>query len=359
MSPKPAEHRIWPKRIAATCTVAAVFVVIWTLRSTITNVPHSMTDHAGSDVHAPKIIKTDSSPASEQADVSRTDDPVQGVPSERDWAAEFARRDQAVASVIEDAIRQMDYQDAEITVGCVGHLVYLTGKVGRLGDADLAESLARTLSDRRTIVNLLAGPKYSDNQAIANQVAKSIRLVGLREYDIDITCKEGIATLRGTVSREMDRAATERAAMQVGGVKRVDNLLKVSDGKGQRFVDNQPTNMCTLLTAPFFLNLQLGLNCLCLPNATVAVGNEAGSHNESIRSQVASEIVGALAENGSKTWVIFVTFADGTASLSGTVESEEMRRTAERAAGSVPGVTKVTSNFGIGPAQFTVEPLHR
>ena len=68
-----------------------------------------------------------------------------------------------------------------------------------------------------------------DDNAIATEIqAKLFADSVLKTRDIHVTSQKGVVTLTGTVGTELERAAVERLAGQVSGVKSVTNQLTVS-----------------------------------------------------------------------------------------------------------------------------------
>jgi osmotically-inducible protein OsmY len=63
--------------------------------------------------------------------------------------------------------------------------------------------------------------------AVARQVAQSLADAGLLNYDIEVRCTSGVATLLGQVDTPAQRQAAAQAASQVPGVKTVHNGLTV------------------------------------------------------------------------------------------------------------------------------------
>jgi hypothetical protein len=63
--------------------------------------------------------------------------------------------------------------------------------------------------------------------AMARQVAQSLADAGLLNYDIEVRCTSGVATLLGQVDTPAQRQAAAQAASRVAGVKTVHNGLNV------------------------------------------------------------------------------------------------------------------------------------
>jgi hypothetical protein len=69
----------------------------------------------------------------------------------------------------------------------------------------------------------------SDNQRMADSIAARLRQSGLlRQYDVDISFRDGVAELRGSVADAAQRGEVVRLVQDVAGVQRVvDNLTVV------------------------------------------------------------------------------------------------------------------------------------
>ena len=73
-----------------------------------------------------------------------------------------------------------------------------------------------------------AAPKTSNDTAVARQVAQSLADAGLLNYDIEVRCTNGVATLIGQVDSPAQRQAAAQAASRVPGVATVHNGLSVA-----------------------------------------------------------------------------------------------------------------------------------
>ena len=83
--------------------------------------------------------------------------------------------------------------------------------------------------------NSLPAPR-STNQQLADAVARQLRQGGqLRDYRIDIVCREGLVELSGTVTGQAQRDEALRLVQGVPGVERVlDRLTLPSDAAVQQ-----------------------------------------------------------------------------------------------------------------------------
>ena len=67
----------------------------------------------------------------------------------------------------------------------------------------------------------------TNNQEVAENIARALRLARLPGSDIDITVSGGVATLSGQVADERSKAMATQFVGSVPGVVRVDNQLQV------------------------------------------------------------------------------------------------------------------------------------
>jgi hypothetical protein len=73
----------------------------------------------------------------------------------------------------------------------------------------------------------------SNDTAVARQVAQSLAAAGLLDYDIEVRCTSGVATLIGQVDSPAQRQAAAQAASAVPGVNAVHNGLSVAKNVAQ------------------------------------------------------------------------------------------------------------------------------
>ena len=73
----------------------------------------------------------------------------------------------------------------------------------------------------------VAEAKGMSDGAMARQIAQSLADAGLLNYDLEVRCTSGVATLLGQVDTPAQRQAAAQAASKVSGVKTVHNGLTV------------------------------------------------------------------------------------------------------------------------------------
>lgn len=120
----------------------------------------------------------------------------------------------------------------EIAVQAIDGTVVLRGTVGTLVQrAEAARSARHVLGVQTVDDQLHVRPMGPDGQADADtQAAVLAELIDddeLHAADIDVKAKAGTVTLSGIVEFPRARDRAERVALRVGGVKFVDNRLKV------------------------------------------------------------------------------------------------------------------------------------
>ncbi|MEZ5947772.1 MAG: BON domain-containing protein [Planctomycetaceae bacterium] len=70
----------------------------------------------------------------------------------------------------------------------------------------------------------------AQNQQVANNIARTLQESGLAGYDVEISYKNGVALLGGTVGTPEQAQRIAQITSQVQGVKSVDNQLRYSAG---------------------------------------------------------------------------------------------------------------------------------
>ncbi len=90
--------------------------------------------------------------------------------------------------------------------------------------------------------NVLQSLRAPDDKAITSSVqAKLFEDPVLKTRDIRVSAQNGVVTLTGSVSTDLERGAAERMAGQVNGVKQVINQLAVGDAAAQPGPQMEPS----------------------------------------------------------------------------------------------------------------------
>ena len=193
--------------------------------------------------------------------------------------------------------------------------------------------------------------------------------------DIGVSVENGVVTLRGDVKTYAEKAAAERVALKVYGVKAVANDVNVRLGDGEQRTD---TDIAQAVLAALRWNTMVPKD-----KVTVAVANGwvtlAGTVDWEYQRQAAANAIRYLAgvrgvvntvaikphvsvgdvkgkiENALKRSAevdarrINVAVSDGTVTLSGNVHAWFERDEARRAAWSAPGVRAVDDRIAVVP----------
>ena len=193
--------------------------------------------------------------------------------------------------------------------------------------------------------------------------------------DIGVSVENGVVTLRGDVKTYAEKAAAERVALKVYGVKAVANDVNVRLGDGEQRTD---TDIAQAVLAALRWNTMVPKD-----KVTVAVTNGwvtlAGTVDWEYQRQAAANAIRYLAgvrgvvntvaikphvtvgdvkgkiENALKRSAevdarrINVAVSDGTVTLSGNVHAWFERDEARRAAWSAPGVRAVDDRIAVVP----------
>jgi hyperosmotically inducible protein len=100
---------------------------------------------------------------------------------------------------------------------------------GQKMDAAVAESKTQAKEAGAAVEKKLdaAGQALDDTSITAKVKAKLVADDQLKALDIQVDTKQGEVTLEGTAPSEAARDSATRIAMEVGGVKTVNNKLRV------------------------------------------------------------------------------------------------------------------------------------
>lgn len=200
--------------------------------------------------------------------------------------------------------RESGVDAAQIGVSVVDGVVTLQGTVPTFRQKWLAERVARHLLTVRAVANdldVVRAEAVTTDAVIAQAVANAL------EWDsaipagrVKATVRHQWVTLTGTTTWQFQRAAAERAALHIEGVKGVANSIAV-----------QPQ---------------------------ISVGD--------LRTRIEDALRRAAEHDAHE---IKVEAHDGTVVLTGTVHSRSEREAAEQAALTAPGVSQVDDRLVVAP----------
>lgn len=173
-----------------------------------------------------------------------------------------------------------------------------------------------------------ASATQAANQKTAEAIANAMRLARLTQYDINIACENGTATLTGAVQTADQKALATRIAESVPGVKTVNNKLATAEA-----ATRAPQNTIQQTAAEFVQPVT--------PAAKPAA--PAGITNQKMAENVARQ----LASAGLTGYDIQIRFKDGVCRLEGVVGSPDQRNRASQVASTVGGVRQVENRLGI------------
>ena len=170
-----------------------------------------------------------------------------------------------------------------------------------------------------------ASTQKSTNQQTANAIANALRAARLSGYDMDIEFNDGVASVVGKISTVKQKETVTQVVSQVPGVQRVDNQLE----------------LLSISRNPFARSL-------------------GGSKDN---QQMAQDIAQALGRGNFQGYDIEIRYQDGTALLSGVVQSPEEQAKATYLVQQVKGVKVVNNQLRIpgrpaGPAGNVVPVNH-
>ena len=209
----------------------------------------------------------------------------------------------------------------------------------------------------------------SENQKIAEQVAKNLRAAKLKGFDIEIEVRGGVCRLMGRIVDASQKRKATAAAEKVKGVRRVDNQLQIIKGRPAAapaatarrpspgvqpatppdfrpepkvnlagFVDRQPAAKAETEPAP-----------LPLPPSSAAPAQAAPKsqpkESRATQKAIANRIASAIGASGIRGHDISLTYKHGVAKLAGRVQSPQDVAMLTRVVSSVPGVRQVDNQL--------------
>ncbi|TWT57593.1 LysM domain/BON superfamily protein [Thalassoglobus neptunius] len=174
------------------------------------------------------------------------------------------------------------------------------------------------------------GSSKTENQRVAEEIAKSLKRANLVHKDVAIQFESGTATISGQIKDEAQRAAVSRIVGRVDGVQNVQNQLSLMGSTPAAPVSQPQTAMAQQPVGA--------------PSQVQPVSYAQSAQNN---QEVAQNIAGALSSVGMSGYDIEIRYKNGVASLIGTVDGPEQAMRAHQAAASVPGVNQVMNRLTV------------
>ena len=146
-----------------------------------------------------------------------------------------------VSDSIRQALDQAGLRDVKVSQDRDKNVVTLSGNVPSDNDKTQAESIARSIAGNQVVSNEI-GVRPAGDESTAKKVDSDLdkgidknvdaALVQHKlNQDVRYGVKNGVATLKGSVRSESQRATVEKLVAQVPNVKQVVNELEVKDQK--------------------------------------------------------------------------------------------------------------------------------
>jgi hyperosmotically inducible protein len=154
-----------------------------------------------------------------------------------------------VSTSIRQALDQAGLRDVSVSQDRDKNVVTLTGNVATDNERTQAESIARSIAGTQVVANEV-GVRPAGDESTAKKVDSDLdkgidknleaALVQRKlDHDVKYDVKNGVVTLKGSVTSQSQRATVEKVAARVPNVKQVVNELEVKDQKATSTAQNQ------------------------------------------------------------------------------------------------------------------------
>jgi osmotically-inducible protein OsmY len=184
----------------------------------------------------------------------------------------------------------------------------------------------------------------TENQAVAETIAKALRAKRAHWGDISIEYKNGVATLAGTVSDARLKESATAIVSKVKGVSRVNNQLTVADASRASSARTSSARAAVEQLG----NGVVPANHMAAgskPSRVQQVNSEVPSGAVSENQAVAEQIGAAITAAGINGYDIGIRYQNGVALLQGSVGTQAERAAAASAAATIPGVQSVANRL--------------
>jgi len=272
---------------------------------------------------------------------------AQPQPSERrEGAPEESRSDWAMAMELRTKLlsdSQLNGYDIEADVS--RGIISITGAVPNEEMKRKAERLAKSVADAREIrnnINIVEGPvpppeARSDTAIKAELKAKLLSDSELSGWKTKLDVNNGIVTMSGTVATEDAKKKAGMLAETVAGVKEIRNDIRVEAARERTAMGDNMEDM--------------GRDADQKKPGTEQDTKEKGAEmsDDALAKKIEAKYMTEAQLKGSD---IQAQVKKGTATLTGTVRSEEQRQMAERIARQTEGVKEVKNKLEVKPAEM-------
>ena len=147
--------------------------------------------------------------------------------------------DTTITDAVEDELlMDVAVQSSGIDVTTKDGVVFLKGKIDNLLSKERAANIARTVKGVRSVVNDLEvnPPLNIEDWQIKDEVDDALQFDPVAShFKINVSVKDSVVTLTGTVATWKERNICEKVAEGVKGVKNIIDLIEINWTKGNEF----------------------------------------------------------------------------------------------------------------------------
>lgn len=196
------------------------------------------------------------------------------------WAAQNNIKDEDIADAVETEMLMDEHVASHlIDVSVQEGVVTLKGTVDTLFAEDHAIDIVHTVKGVRTVIDRMKVKdiQASDRTLRSDIIATLLEDPAAESYEVTVSVENGIATLKGTVDSWAERNLCEELAMQVKGIKGIENDITVTYSTRRSDTEIKKDIQEKFEYDPY---IDDGLIDISVDNGTVSLSGSVGSSAE-------------------------------------------------------------------------------